>query len=76
MTHQEQLSLELVPVHAALAAAAAAGLHHLPLEHRADSGPLLQENLHQSDPLRGQQQPGPPQQDERQRHPQTAAAAR
>lgn len=52
------------------ALAGPAGPHHLPLEQRADTGPMLQEHLHQSDLLRRQQEPRPPQQEER--YPETA----
>lgn len=76
-THQDQLSLQLffvlVPVLGA--PAALAGLHHLPLEQSADTGPLLQENLHQSDLLSRDQQPRPSQQEQRYRQPEAAAAA-
>lgn len=54
-SHQEQFSLQLPPVLGA--AAVLSGLQHLPAEQSADTGPLLQENLHQGDLLRlGQQQ--------------------
>lgn len=67
-THQDQLPLQLLR-----AATRRARLHHVPVEQRADTGPLLQEHLHQGHLLRPRQQQRQPrgalqQEKQQQRH--------